>query len=430
MTERGGSGRRIAVLAPEPIRPRMAGMGIRAMELARALSGEFDVRLLVPNDPDEAREAAGELTLPAPPGRLTVVRAARGALSAAARGVSAAVVSGHAANDWFHEVPDVPVAVDLYDPFPIENLHYVRTLGEETARHDLETLALALARGDAFLCASTEQRLFYAGALFASGRIGAANFPDDPSLADLLATVPFGVPETPASGDRSAGRRAIGLPRDAPEEGPLVLFGGIYDWYDPELLLEAWPAVLRKVPAARLLFFENPNRETTPQGVFEAARARARTIDPDARSIVFSPWLPYAARADLYAACDLAVSIASEGLETELAYRTRLLDAAWGGVPSVAVAGGALARELTAAGAALDCPRDADALAEAVATLLLDAARRQIMGRAARVFAAARAWGRVAEPLRAWARRARVNPGRLPLTSPAASGSFLSRIFR
>jgi hypothetical protein len=27
----------IAVLAPEPIRPRMAGMGIRALELARAL---------------------------------------------------------------------------------------------------------------------------------------------------------------------------------------------------------------------------------------------------------------------------------------------------------------------------------------------------------------------------------------------------------
>src|SRR5262245_31644791 len=105
----------IAVLAPEPIRPRMAGMGIRAMELARALSGEFDVRLLVPNDLDEAREAAGELR---------VVSSSRGALATAARGASAALVSGHAANDWFHEVPDIPVAVDLYDPFPIENLHY------------------------------------------------------------------------------------------------------------------------------------------------------------------------------------------------------------------------------------------------------------------------------------------------------------------
>jgi len=48
---------RVAVLAPEPIRARMAGMGIRALELARALSGRFDVRLIVPNDPGEARGA-------------------------------------------------------------------------------------------------------------------------------------------------------------------------------------------------------------------------------------------------------------------------------------------------------------------------------------------------------------------------------------
>src|SRR5262245_6849623 len=240
----------IAVLAPEPIRPRMAGMGIRALELARCLAGEFETRLLVPNDTGEAKEAAGGLA---------VAAASPGTLARAARGASAALVSGHAANAWFHEVPDVPVAVDLYDPFPIENLHYARTLGEETARHDRATLALALARGDFFLCASAEQRLFYAGALFARGRIGASNFPDDTALRDLLAAVPFGVPETPASGDRAAGRRALGLPRDAPEEGPLVLFGGIYDWYDPELLLAAWPAVRRRVPGARLLFFENPN---------------------------------------------------------------------------------------------------------------------------------------------------------------------------
>jgi hypothetical protein len=45
----------IAVLAPEPIRPRMAGMGIRALEITRALAADFEVRLLVPNDPGEAR---------------------------------------------------------------------------------------------------------------------------------------------------------------------------------------------------------------------------------------------------------------------------------------------------------------------------------------------------------------------------------------
>jgi glycosyltransferase involved in cell wall biosynthesis len=405
---------RIAVLAPEPVRPRMAGMGIRALELARALSADFDVRLLVPNDPSEARELAGKVEVGA-------VRP--GELSMAARGVAAAVVSGHAANSWFQEVPAVPTVADLYDPFPVENLHYARLLGEETARHDRATLDLALGRADFFLCASSEQRLFYCGALFARGRIGAANFPDDPSLERLVAVVPFGVPSETARGDRAAGRRAAGLPAD----GPLVLFGGVYDWYDPELLLDAWPEVLRRIPDARLLFFENPNPETTPQRVFAKAREHARRIDPAGRSVFFSPWLPYAARADLYAASDLAVTISSEGLETELAFRTRLLDAAWGGLPSVSVGGGSLARALEEAGGAFSSAREPSALAGRVADLLSEPDRRARAGEAAARYAASHTWGSVVGPLAAWCRRPRLDPNRLPIVAER-KGSLLRRL--
>ncbi len=413
---------RVAVLAPEPIRARMAGMGIRALELARALAGRFEVRLVVPNDPAEAREIAGPVA---------VRRASPGGLADAARGVEAAVVSGHAANAWFQEVPDVAVAADLYDPFPIENLHYARLLGPGTALHDRRTLELALARADFFLCASAEQRLFYAGALFASGRIGPGNFPDDPALGRLLAAVPFGVPAEAARGERSAGRAAAGVP----EEGPLVLFGGIYDWYDPEPLLAAWPEIRRAHPEARLLFFENPNPETTPQRVFERAREHARRIDPSGASIVFSPWLPYAARADLYAASDLLVSIAAAGLETELAYRTRMLDAAWGGLACVTVRGGSLARELAAAGAAVETGGTAEEIARSVAALLADPASRGRASEAARRFAAGRTWAAVAEPLAAWCAEARVDPGRLSPPAEARDpggtvGSRLRRLFQ
>ena len=86
------------------------------------------------------------------------------------------------------------------------------------------------------------------------------------------------------------------------ENGPLVLFGGVYDWYDPGLLLDAWPAIRARYEDARLLFFENPNPASTPQGAFERARRRAREMDPGGTSIVFSPWLPYGSRPDLYAA--------------------------------------------------------------------------------------------------------------------------------
>jgi glycosyltransferase involved in cell wall biosynthesis len=394
----------VSVLAPEPIRPRMAGMGIRALELARAIGREFDVRLLVPNDPAEAEEVTGGVP---------VVSGTD--LGRAAEGSHAAVVSGHAANSWFHQVPDIPVVADLYDPFPIENLHYARSLGEETARHDRDTLQLALARADFFLCASPEQRLFYAGALFATGRIGPANFPDDPSLADLVAVVPFGAPDGDAAGDRAAGRRALSVP----DGGPLVLFGGIYDWNDPALLLEAWPAVLRAEPRASLLFLESPNPETTPQRVYGEALRRARAIDPDGTSIRFSPWVPYDRRADLYAAADLLVSISSDGLESDVAYRTRLLDAAWGGLTSVSIAGGTLARELEEAGAGRRVERSSDALASAIVDALRDPGRRAARALDARRFAAERKWEIVARPLLSWCRRARLDPLRQPLPEPA-----------
>ena len=394
----------VSVLAPEPIRPRMAGMGIRALELARAIGREFDVRLLVPNDPSEAEEVTAGVP---------VVSATD--LGRAAEGSQVAVVSGHAANSWFHQVPDVPVVADLYDPFPIENLHYARSLGEETARHDRDTLQLALARADFFLCASPEQRLFYAGALFAAGRIGPANFPDDPSLADLVAVVPFGAPDGDAAGDRAAGRRALSVP----DGGPLVLFGGIYDWNDPALLLEAWPAVLRAEPRASLLFLESPNPETTPQRVYGEALRRARAIDPDGASIRFSPWVPYDRRADLYAAADLLVSISSDGLESDVAYRTRLLDAAWGGLTSVSIAGGTLARELEGAGAGRRVERSSDALASAIVDVLRNPDRRAAEARDARRFAAERKWEIVARPLLSWCRRARLDPLRQPLPEPA-----------
>ncbi len=336
-------------------------------------------------------------------------------------------MSGHAANWWFHQVPDVPVAADLYDPFPVENLHYARALGEETAPTTAGASRWRWRAPTSFSARRPSSASSTPGRSSTPGGSEPRNFPGDPALTRLLAVVPFGTPSEAARGDRAAGRRAVG----APGEGPLVLFGGVYDWYDPELLLQAWPEILREHPKARLLFFESPNRETTPQRVFERARARAREIDPDGRSVVFSPWLPYPARADLYAAADLLVSICSEGLETELAYRTRLLDAAWGGVPSVSVGGGTLARELSRSGAAFECARDAGQLARTrLGVALRRAAARRPPERRRGRFAAARSWQAVTAPLSEWCRDARVDPGRLPVPAGDGIGERLKNLFR
>ncbi len=395
----------------------MAGMGIRAYELARALARERPVRFVVPNPVADVPATDG----------LEVVSAPPEAIGRAVGGCTAAVVSGHAANHFFHQVPDVPAVVDLYDPFFIENLHYARLLGSGVDRHDRATLGLALARGDHFLCASAEQRLFYAGEFHAIGRLDPHTFADDPMLARILSIVPFGVPEEPAAGDGAPMRALVG----AGPSDPVLLFGGIYDWYDPTPLLVGWPALSAEFKGLKLLFAENPNPESTPQEAYRRAVERAEAIGALGRGIFFLPWQPYRTRANLYAAASLQVVACRPGLEAELSYRTRLLDAAWGGVPFVSAGGGSLARELERAGAGRDVPAgDAAGLLEAIRHFLRDAAAREQAAAAARRYAAERTWAALVAPLKNAIASLSVSPGRLPLPVVPPVPSRLRRLVR
>jgi len=392
--------RRIVVLAPEAIRPGMAGMGIRALEIAAALGRRFDVRLLAPNDEVVPEAAArGVQGIAAPPGSPSFHRELRAC--------DAALVSGHAASSVFVSAPHVPVAVDWYDPFLVENFQYRTVLGEEVEANDRRAWNLALARGDFFLCASAEQRLFYAGMLLLAGRIDAASVESDPDLRRLLAIVPFGAAEPPPA-DPETIRRALG----AQPGDPVLFFGGLYDWHDPGPLFAIWPSLLEEFPEARIVFSENPNRETTPQRVFAEAVAESQRRGWKGRSWFFLPWTPYARRGALYGAASMAVCVCRPGLETELSFRTRLLDAAAAGLPSISMHGGALAERLQNAGAGF-VAGSPDALRDGIARLLREPELREEAARNARAVAADLAWDRVIGPLAAFFEEPRIS-ARLP----------------
>src|SRR5205807_10329471 len=129
-----------------------------------------------------------------------------------------AIVQGHIANDLFAHARPIPMVVDLYDPFIIENLHYYESRGAEVFTHDHSTLINALLRGDFFLCASESQRLFWLGMLLAVGRLNPIALEEDPNLQSLVSIAPFGVPP---------------LRERSPATEPRLLFGGVYAWYDP-----------------------------------------------------------------------------------------------------------------------------------------------------------------------------------------------------
>ena len=377
--------RRVAVVAPEPIRPKMAGMGIRAFEIARALAGRFEVRLLAPNEISEVPPIEGATAVWAPPGSP--------AFLAEARKCDAALVSGHAASAFFWAAPHAATAVDWYDPFLVENFHYAAELGPDVEANDRQAWMLALCRADFFLCASAEQKLFYSGLLLQGGRITARSLERDPELESLLAVVPFGV-RASAGGDPSAWRERL----RAAATDPILFFGGLYDWHDPAPIFRLWPDVLAEFPGAKIVFCENPNRSTTPQRVFESAEAHAARLGWKDRSVFFLPWSSYEERGSLYAACALAVNTCRPGLEAELSFRTRLLDAAAAGLPAVTIAGGSVARELDSAGAGRSA-RGADELLDGIRHFLRDETSRIRSSRIAREVASRYSWDAVIGPL-------------------------------
>ena len=300
---------RVMLVCPEPLgHGQPAGIGIRFLEIARVLRDDgHSVTVLSP----DAGEVAGCTSAYINPETLLSV----------SEGSDVAVVQGHVANAFFLQAAPIPTVVDLYDPYIIENLHYYAERGAEVFQHDHFTLMNSLARADFFLCASEAQRLFYLGALLAAGRLNPAVFESDPDLHSLIAVAPFGVP--------NVGRASAPPGRAEARPTLAILFGGIYDWYDPILAIEA----VRLVPNATLTFTHHPNPDLTPQGRLAEAMEHVRVKKYD--HVRFEPWAPYEQRATFFARFDLALLTFPRSLETDLSMRTRIYDYLWCGLPIV-----------------------------------------------------------------------------------------------
>ncbi|HEY7215235.1 MAG TPA: glycosyltransferase [Thermoanaerobaculia bacterium] len=372
---------RIALLSSEPVRPRMAGIGIRYLELARRLPREgIEIVLISPAEPEETAALDGL-------GEAVIRRCERGRLASLLADCDGAVAQGQLANDLLLEMPHLPVAIDLYDPWLIENFAYTETLGLDPYRNDHATWTLQMSRGDFFLCSSEEQRNFYLGFLTALGRVNPERVAEDPDLASLIAPVPFGVP------DELPPHRPLLPPRAAGEKR--LLFGGLYDWYDPWTLLAALAALER--PGWTLLLIRNPNPQSTPQRLFAAVEARCRALGWWGSRVQALDWVPAELRYDLLRDVDLLAAPHRPSLETRLSLRTRFLDALAAGCPVVTSEGGAMSRLLAAHGAGwVVPPGDAAALARALAEAIADPDSRRA---GARELAAAFHWERVLAPL-------------------------------
>lgn len=364
---------RVLLVCPEPLGHRQpAGIGVRFLEMAKVLRADgHEITILSP-DGGTVEGAAAALLTPQ-------------AIHDETARADVAVVQGHAANDLFAHSRGIPTVVDLYDPFIIENLHYYRERGAEVFTHDHATLINSLIHGDFFLCASEAQRLFYLGLMLGTGRVNPALFDEDPRLSSLIAIAPFGV-------QGSAG--------DLVRDSQAILFGGIYDWYDPILAIDAVAIARQSVPGVTLTFTRHPNPDLTPQGKAALAveHVRANGYEDFVR---FEPWVPYADRSAFFARFRMALLTFPQSIETDLSMRTRIYDYLWGGMPVVTSSARGTDEILDQyhAGSVIRAD-DADAYATEIVRMLRDDRRAGSMAEGARAFVRDHQWSHVLAPLR------------------------------
>lgn len=319
----------------------MAGPAIRYYNFARELAKDFEVTLMVPVPVDFDVEGFEVVHAQAYGGR---------AFGDYARTFD--VLITQTLLPWtMRALANEPVRViyDLYDPFLIENLALFAKQESSQRYKDAilraNTLAqeIALATGDAFLCASERQRDLWLGMLGALGRLDHSEYARDPSLRRLIDVVPFGLPADPPIKTRRVLKGVV--PGIGERDRVLLWGGGIWNWFDPLTVIQAVAELGRRRDDVKLYFLgvQHPNPETEEMGMDAEAVSLAKKLDVLDRSVFFNfGWVPYEDRVNFLLEADLGICAHFENIETRFAFRTRLLDYLWVGLPIVTTGGDVL----------------------------------------------------------------------------------------
>ena len=389
--------RRVLFICADPVGDRMAGLGIRCFELARTLAQDAEVTVAHGGTSEGERDGVVLVSY-----RPHAPNALRGLIE------HADTVVAHPqwplVNRWLR-ASMARTVIDLYCPETLETLELLaprnRRVRRQMTATTLDRLHAALRIGHSFMCASETQRDLWLGSMLALRLISPELYDGDPSLRRVIDVVPFGVAEEPPVKDGDGPREAI--PQLGADSEIVLWNGGIWNWLDAGTAIRSAGELARRRPQVKLVFMGVGAQQPAATGA-QAARALAQELGLLGSTVHFhDAWIPYAERGAWLTQASCAISAHAEHLESRFAYRTRVLDCFWAGLPVVCTSGDDLAERVALEDlGAVAPPEDPAAMAVALEHVL-DRGRDSY---AARLQTAAQrqTWRRVAEPLARWIR--------------------------
>jgi glycosyltransferase involved in cell wall biosynthesis len=297
----------------------MAGPAIRTVELAKVLSRDFEVILLIPNQADIAiagvalrhHSEAGD-----------VIKGAH------------AFICQHLdiINGFKALFSDMLIIVDGYDPEPLEHIELFKEQVTSKRESRMKRLLLQIdfdfALADLMLAASPRQKDLWLGYSIASGRL---THEDRLEIREM----PFGCPEEFLPVTTADIRKRFSIKED---EIVLIWGGGIWNWFDPLTLLQAVKRAKDEGVKIKLIFMgvRHPNDLIGEMEMVRKAVSLAKELRVYEQEVYFHfGWTPYEERVQFYSVAHIGVSTHFYHLETRFSFRTRLLDYFWAGLPVI-----------------------------------------------------------------------------------------------
>lgn len=339
---------KILLLSPAAFSQNMAGPSIRYWEIAKQLSQHFEVIVLTPNYIPNNNNT-----------KFIIDSLSEKNLFKYSKESKIIIFQGTTL--WRYPIIKylgVPLAIDLYDPFHLENLELFanKRLGRYLYKSTLNILEEQMYLGDYFFCASNKQKDYWLGMLTAFNRVDLEFYKKDRTFTSLIGVVPFGIQEEIPQ-KREKVIKGI-YPQIDHEDLVIIWGGGIWEWLDPELLLHTMKYIKNRQSNIKCFFMGvKPPGTTQISSMLEKLIQLRKELDLE-DTVVFNDWVKYDDRDQFLLESDIGISLHKDHIETRYAYRTRILDYIWTDLSVVSLDGDVLSEIIRETNRGVILPRN------------------------------------------------------------------------
>lgn len=338
---------KMLIISSDKIGAKMAGPGIRYLEIGKQLSNVCDITIATPGKCDlDLTKYNIELISYGLGNTKEIIDTFRQSDIILIQGV------------WLEIIPELKMyckdrimIVDLYDPYTIENLevHKEKDMYTRQKFHDSDLNALLnqIRFGDYFICANEKQKDFWIGMLAALDKINPKEFDLSNKLERLIGLVPFGISEVEPVHTRNALKEKI--PNLKEDDKVFIWGGGVWNWFDPLTLIKAIAEIGKTRDDIKLFFLgvKHPNPDVPEMEMLSKTFELAEELGVRDKSVIFNmDWVEYNDRQNFLLEAHSGVSCHFDNLETRFSFRTRILDYLWARLPIIATEGDYFAEEI------------------------------------------------------------------------------------